>query len=142
MIEGLRKLSGNKPVMLSEYGVEAVLDRPGYGVGTEFFQANLIDEHNRLLDHLPHFIGKMYWTSTEFWCTPTWSGGDPQPVPPFHTKALISYNRQAKLGWKVIFSPVRIWASALNATPGKQQALHERVRIEDVRGHGASGTLR
>jgi beta-glucuronidase len=141
MIEGLRKLSGNKPVLLSEYGVEAVLGRPGYGVGTEFFQANLIDEHNRLLDNLPHFIGKMYWTSTEFWCTPTWTGGNPQPVPPFHTKALMSYTRQPKLGWKVMFSPVRIWASALNAEPGVRQTLQERIRIEDVRGHGASGTL-
>lgn len=141
MIEGLRKLSGNKPVLLSEYGVETVLGRPGYGVGTEYFQANLVDEHNRLLDHLPHFIGKMYWTSTEFWCTPTWSGGNPQPVPPYHTKALMTYNRQPKLAWRVMFSPIRIWASTLDATPGKAQTLHERVRIEDVKGRDTSGTL-
>lgn len=131
-----------KPIMVSEYGAEAVAGRTGQDRGGEWYQAYIVDGYNRQLDHRPHFIGKMYWTSTEFWCTPAWSGGNPQPVPPFHTKALETYFRAPKLGWKVLFSPVRITATTvLEAPPGEQVALRERVTVADVRGHGAQGTV-
>ncbi len=92
--------------MVSEYGAEAVRGRTGTGRGAEWYQAFIVDGYNQQLNDRPHFIGKMYWTSTEFWCTPTWSGGNPDPVPPFHTKALETYDRQAKLGWRLMFSKV------------------------------------
>jgi beta-glucuronidase len=131
-----------KPIMISEYGAEAVVGRTGQDRGGEWYQAYIVDGYNRQLAHRPHFIGKLYWTTTEFWCTPTWSGGNPQPVPPFHAKALETYFRQPKLGWKVMFSPVRITAgTVLEAPPGKQVALRERVTIADTGGHGAHGTV-
>lgn len=131
-----------KPIMISEYGAEAVYGRPGQGRGAEWYQAYVIDAYNRQLDHRAHFIGKMYWTSSEFWCTPTWSGGNPDPVPPFHTKAVQTYTRTPKLGWKVMFSPVRITAATvLEAPPDKKVALRERVTIADAGGHGAHGTV-
>ncbi len=92
--------------MVSEYGAEAVRGRTGTGRGAEWYQAFIVYGYNQQLNDRPHFIGKMYWTSTEFWCTPTWSGGNPDPVPPFHTKALETYDRQAKLGWRLMFSKV------------------------------------
>ncbi|MFC7623559.1 glycoside hydrolase family 2 TIM barrel-domain containing protein [Microlunatus sp. GCM10028923] len=142
MINGLRRAAGDKPILLSEYGVEAVKDRPGTGKGTEHYQAYVIDEHNRLLEQEPHLMGRMYWTSTEFWCRDDWAGGNPDPVSPFHAKGLISYDRKPKLGWKVLFSPVRIEVSRPQAEPGVAASLPERITVTDVSGRGARGTVR
>ena len=131
------------PILLSEYGAEAVYQRAGLGRGTEWYQAMVVDEHNRLLARRPHLIGQMYWTSTEFWCTPTWgSGQNPDPVPPFHTKGLQTLFRDHKLGWRVMFSPVRITrATTLEAPAGRNVTLHEKVTVADARGEGGAGTL-
>lgn len=131
------------PILLSEYGAEAVYQRPGLGRGTEYYQAQVVDEHNRLLNDRAHLIGKMYWTSSEFWCTPTWgSGQTPEPVPPFHAKGLETYGRDHKLGWRVMFSPVRITRTAvLQAPAGERVTLQEKVTISDVRGTGAAGNV-
>lgn len=104
----LEAYAGDKPMVITEYGTEAVIDHPGTGKGTEYYQALTVDEHNRLLLGMPHLIGKMYWTSTEFVVGPKWDGGNPNPVPPFHTKGLLTYYRQPKLAWRVMFSPVEI----------------------------------
>lgn len=141
MIDGLRRAAGDKPLLLSEYGVEAVKDRPGTGKGTEYYQAYVIDEHNRLLEQEPNLMGRMYWTSTEFWCRDDWAGGNPDPVSPFHAKGLISYDRKPKLGWKVLFSPVRIEVSRPQAEPGVAASLPQRVTVTDVSGRGARGTV-
>lgn len=141
LIDDMQNRTG-KPIMISEYGAEAVAGRSGEDRGGEWYQAYVVDAYNRQLSHRPHFLGKMYWTSTEFWCTPTWSGGNPDPVPPFHTKALQTYFRQPKLGWKVMFSPVRITsATVLEAPPDRHVTLRERVTIADTEGHGARGTV-
>lgn len=141
-LDALQKMTG-QPILLSEYGAEAVHERAGLDRGTEYYQAYLVDEHNRLLHDRPHLIGKMYWTSTEFWCTPTWgSGQNPEPVPPFHTKGLDTYQREHKLGWRVMFSPVRIARASVLAAPLDQPtSLGQRVTIVDALGHGGHGTV-
>src|SRR5207249_3178167 len=88
-VDTIQRLSGDKPVVLSEYGAEAVKDRPGTGKGTERYQAEFVDIHNRQLEDRPHFLGQMYWTSTEFALTPAGGGGNPIPVPGFHNKGLL-----------------------------------------------------
>ena len=109
LLESVQAYAGNKPIMLSEYGAEATVDKPGTGKSTEFYQGFVIDAHNRLLSNKKHFFGKMYWSSSEFWCRPNWTGGSPEPVPPFHVKGLITLDRaHKKLGWRVMFSPVRL----------------------------------
>lgn len=141
-LDAVQKMA-KMPILLSEYGAEAVYQRPGTGRGTEYYQAQVVDEHNRLLAGRAHLIGKMYWTSTEFWCTPTWgSGQTPDPVPPFHTKGLETWFRDHKLGWRVMFSPVRITRSTvLQAPVGQRVTLQEKVTISDVRGTGAAGNV-
>ncbi|MFG1834262.1 glycoside hydrolase family 2 TIM barrel-domain containing protein [Micromonospora chersina] len=141
-LDALQRMTG-QPILLSEYGAESVHERAGVGRGTEYYQAFLVDEHNRLLNNRPHLIGKMYWTSTEFWCTPTWgSGQNPEPVPPFHTKGLDTFYREHKLGWRVMFSPVRIARASVLAAPLDRPAtLRQRVTIVDALGHGGRGTV-
>ncbi len=141
-MNAMQNMTG-QPLLLSEYGAEAVYQRPGTGRATEWYQAMLVDEHNRLLGNRPHLLGLMYWTSSEFWCTPTWgSGQNPEPVPPFHTKGLQTLYRDHKLGWRVMFSPVRIArATVLEARLNQSSTLRERVTITDARGKGGSGVV-
>ena len=129
VIDKTQTFSG-KPVLLSEYGAEAIAGRMGMGYGSEFYQSFIIDEHNRLLNDRKHFIGKLYWTSTEFWCRPGWDGGSPAPVPPFHCKAIQSYYRnEYKLGWRVMFSPVRIAVNTADKFNFKQNQFGGEIKI-------------
>ncbi|MGH3490142.1 MAG: glycoside hydrolase family 2 TIM barrel-domain containing protein [Actinopolymorphaceae bacterium] len=142
LLDRVQAYGGGKPILLSEYGAEAVKDRPGTGKGTEVYQGHVVDEHNRLLNDRPHLLGKMYWTSTEFWCRPDWSGGNPEPIPPFHAKALRTLDRDDKLAWRVMFSPVRLTrTSVLEAPAGQQTTLIARITVSDIKGRATSGRL-
>ncbi|MGW4397341.1 glycoside hydrolase family 2 TIM barrel-domain containing protein [Amycolatopsis nivea] len=136
-MDTLQAFAGAKPMVLSEYGAEAVKDRPGTGMGTEYYQAQMIDTYNRQLENRPHFLGQMYWTSTEFALTPDGGGGDPIPVPGFHNKALLTYDRQQKLAWQVIVSPVRI--RTLPPVAGAPATLD--IVLDSVSGRAARGTV-
>ncbi|WP_329236348.1 DUF1349 domain-containing protein [Actinoallomurus sp. NBC_01490] len=105
-LDAIAAMDGGKPMVLSEYGAEAVKGHLGYGKGTEYYQGLLIDGYNRLLDRRPHLLGQMYWTSTEFMLDP--DGSTPVAVPGFHNKGLQTYWREPKLGWRVMFAPIRI----------------------------------
>ena len=138
-LDAISAVAGPKPLLLSEYGAEAQkgITRYGNGRGSEYYQALLIDEHNRLLDKRPHFIGKMYWTSSEFLVNP--GGQEPQYVPQMHMKGLQTYFREAKLGWRVIMSPIRIDPLPSPHVTDGQTTL--QVKIEDVAGVSTSGTV-
>lgn len=141
-VNQVQAYAGNKPVVITEYGAGAVYGRPGYGPGTEYYQARVIDGYNQDLYHRPNFIGKMYWTSTEFIVGPKWNGGTPDPIPPYHVKGLLTYYRQPKLGWRVIFSPIRI--EPVPAIP--LASLHagevtRQIVIHDLKDHRVAATL-
>ncbi|MFD9894456.1 glycoside hydrolase family 2 TIM barrel-domain containing protein [Amycolatopsis sp. NPDC059027] len=140
-VDTLQRLSGDKPLVLSEYGAEAVKDRPGTGKGTERYQAEFVDIHNRQLEDRPHFLGQMYWTSTEFALTPAGGGGNPIPVPGFHNKGLLTYDRAAngeKLAWRVLTSPVRITAVTARRDGGEAVLT---VRLTSVSGRASEGNV-
>ena len=145
----------NKPILMSEYGAEAVLGQNGFGKGTEFYQGYIIDSYNRLLEGRKHFLGKLYWTSTEFWCRPDWDGGNPVPVTPFHCKAIQSYYRNVKkLGWRVIMSPVRLsfvinssemqsdlFGALVNVSADKENEIKIKIRLSETKGKECKGIL-
>jgi len=155
LLDDIQRFSGNKPLLVTEYGAEAVIGREGTGKGTEFYQAFIVDEHNRLLDKRPHFMGKLYWSSTEFWCRPNWTGGNPQPIPPFHVKGLVGYHRNYnKLAWRVMFSPIQLAFKGANihtTALGAEMRLTEGntpldisldVVVTEIKGKPVTGTLK
>lgn len=139
-LDALEKYAPGKPVVITEYGAEAVANRAGLGKGTEYYQALTVDQHNRLLSGRAHFIGKMYWTSTEFLVGPNWDGGNPHPVPPFHTKGLLTYYRQPKLAWRVMFSPLEMDALdpiSVSGTLPQRRSVH--ITLRNREDHAVSG---
>jgi beta-glucuronidase len=153
LFDAIQSYAGNKPIMLSEYGAEAVSNRSGTAKSSEFYQGFVVDAHNRLLNNRKHFVGKMYWCSTEFWCRPNWHGGSPDPVPPFHVKSLIGISREhKKLGWRVIFSPVRLLLNPhtvkANELGGdiivpadKDTTISQVITIREIKGVSVKGKL-
>lgn len=143
-VNQVQSYSGDKPVVITEYGAGAVDGRPGYGPGTEYYQALTIDGYNQYLYHRPNFIGKMYWTSTEFIVGPKWDGGTPHPIPPYHVKGLLTYYRQPKLGWRVIFSPVRIEPIApitVKTTAESAKLITRSIVLHNLTNHSVKGTF-
>lgn len=153
LFDAIQAYAGNKPVMLSEYGAEAVPGREGTTKSTEFYQGFVVDGHNRLLNERKNFSGKMYWCSTDFWCRPNWHGGSPEPVQPFHVKSLISINREhKKLAWRVMFSPVRLLfnphtvkandlGGEIELKGDRDTSIQQVITIKEIKNIGAKGKL-
>ncbi|MDR0792307.1 MAG: hypothetical protein LBE82_03290 [Chitinophagaceae bacterium] len=157
LLNDIQAYSGNKPILVSEYGAESVVEREGTNMGTEYYQSFVVDQHNKLLANRPHFIGKMYWASSEFWCRPNWTGGNPKPVAPFHVKGLISYTREYyKLAWRVIFAPIRLSFTSLDSSvkntilgieimlnqTEEPVTISQDIMINEVRGKNTNGVLK
>jgi hypothetical protein len=153
ILDAIQAYAGNKPIILSEYGAEAVPGREGTTKSSEFYQGFVVDAHNRLLNNRKHFFGKMYWCTTDFWCRPNWTGGSPDPIPPFHVKSLVSYYRDhKKLGWRVMFSPVRLLFNPhtvkANELGGdiimpadKDTTISQVITIREIKGKTVKGKL-
>ena len=153
LLEVIQAYAGNKPIILSEYGAEAVPGKAGTEKSTEFYQGFVVDAHNRILNNQKHLFGKMYWCSTDFWCRPNWHGGSPFPIPPFHVKSLVAWHREHnKLGWRVMFSPVRLmfnphtvkgteFGGFVEIEADKPVIIKQVVAIKEVRGQHVKGNV-
>lgn len=102
LTDAIQRKAGGKPLVVSEYGAEAVKGRPGTGKGTEEYQAELVAAYARQLDHRPHTLGAMYWPSSEFMLTPEGGGGNPVTVRGFHNKGLLTWFREPKKAYGVL----------------------------------------
>ncbi|MGW4897805.1 glycoside hydrolase family 2 protein [Kitasatospora sp. NPDC004240] len=141
-LDDIQSAAGGKPLMISEYGAEAVKDRVGYVRGTEYYQGLVIDEYNRLAGSRPHTLGLMVWSAADFLVSSGWTGSNPEPAPPYNAKGIRDHFREPKLAWRVMFSPVRIRTLAPVSVPAAQQtSVTVPVTVDDVSGHGASGTI-
>ncbi len=138
---------------LSEYGAEAVPGKQGTEKSTEFYQGFVVDAHNRILNNKKNLFGKMYWCSTDFWCRPNWGGGSPFPIPPFHVKSLVSIDREhKKLGWRVMFSPVRLifnphtvkgteFGGYVEIAADKPTTIMQVITVKEIRGQNVKGMV-
>ncbi|MFG3252300.1 glycoside hydrolase family 2 TIM barrel-domain containing protein [Streptomyces sp. NPDC048172] len=102
LTDAIQKKAGGKPLVVSEYGAEAVRGRPGDGKGTERYQAELVAAYGRQLDDRPKTLGTMYWPVSEFMLTPEGGGGNPVEVRGFHNKGLLTWFREPKEAYGVL----------------------------------------
>ena len=102
LTDAIQKKADGKPLVVSEYGAEAVKGRPGTGKGTEAYQAELVTAYARQLGHRPKTLGTMYWPASEFMLTPEGGGGNPVEVRGFHNKGLMTWFREPKKAYGVL----------------------------------------
>ncbi|TML80687.1 MAG: hypothetical protein E6G07_05975 [Actinobacteria bacterium] len=94
-LDSLRKCYPSKAIAVTEFGAEANRKGPVEERGTYAFQA---DWNNFTLG----IFAKKPWLSgalgmlMNFHCRPTWSGGNPHPSPPMHTKGVFDYHGHPK----------------------------------------------
>jgi len=95
-LDQVRACHPTKALLVTEFGAEANRDGPVTEKGTFEFQQDLLKFHLGVFDSKPWLSGAVWFTLREFLVRPGWDGGNPIPNPPFHQKAVISYDGTPK----------------------------------------------
>jgi beta-glucuronidase len=88
-LDEFRACYPHKAIFVSEFGFEANRDGPVEEKGTYEFQQDSLDYHLGVFATKPWLAGAIYWALQDFRVRPGWSGGNPQPTPPWHRKGLL-----------------------------------------------------
>jgi beta-glucuronidase len=95
-LEQMRACHPTKALLVTEFGAEANRNGPVTEKGTFQFQQDFLKFHLSVFNSKPWLSGAVWFTLREFLVRPGWDGGNPVPNPPFHQKAVISYDGTAK----------------------------------------------
>jgi beta-glucuronidase len=101
-LDSVRECYKDKAIVITEVGAEANRDGPVEERGTNQFQAAFADYHFDVYATKPWLSGALWWTLQEFLVRPNWEGGNPQPNPPLHQKAPITYDGKFKLAFSTL----------------------------------------
>jgi beta-glucuronidase len=89
-LDSVRRCQPHKALVVTEFGAEANRTGPAASKGTFGFQAQFVKRHLELLAKRRWLSGVTYFALQDFPARPDWSGGNPRPNPPWHTKGLVS----------------------------------------------------
>jgi beta-glucuronidase len=95
-LDAMRACYRGKALVITEFGAEANRPGPVAEHGTYAFQQEFVSFHLNVFATKPWLGGAIYWALQEFRVRPGWSGGNPRPSPPIHTKGLISFSGALK----------------------------------------------
>jgi beta-glucuronidase len=95
-LEKMRSCHPSKALLVTEFGAEANRFGAPTEKGTYEFQQDFLKFHLGVFATKPWLSGAVYFPLREFLVRPGWDGGNPVPNPPFHQKAVLSYDGVAK----------------------------------------------
>jgi glycosyl hydrolase family 2 len=95
-LDQVRACHPTKALLVTEFGAEANRNGAVTEKGTFQFQEDFLAFHLGVFNTKPWLSGAVWFTLREFLVRPGWDGGNPVPNPPFHQKAVISYDGTAK----------------------------------------------
>jgi beta-glucuronidase len=95
-LDAMRACYKGKAIVVTEFGAEANRAGPVGEPGSYAFQQNFVKFHLGVFASKPWLAGAIYWALQEYRVRPGWSGGNPKPTPPIHTKGLISFSGALK----------------------------------------------
>jgi beta-glucuronidase len=95
-LDRMRACLPRKALIVTEFGAEANRFGSPLEKGTYEFQQDFLKFHLGVFATKPWLSGAVYFPLREFLVRPGWDGGNPVPNPPFHQKAVISYDGVAK----------------------------------------------
>jgi hypothetical protein len=109
-LDSLRACYPRQAIMVTEFGFDATQDGPVEVRGTYEFQSDAAAHHLNVFASKRWLAGAIWWILQDFASAPGWSGGNPNPDPPWVDKGLVDrYGNQ-----KPAFATV---ASIYKATP-------------------------
>jgi len=97
-LDSIHAANPNLPLVITEFGAEAVRDGPVEQPGSFQFQRKFAVDHLRIHGSKPYVAGSIWWALRDFRVDPTWVGGAPPDwaSPPWHNKSLIEENNGRK----------------------------------------------
>jgi beta-glucuronidase len=101
-IDSLNRTYPHQAKFITEFGTEANRNGPADELGTYDFQRNFFQTHMRILRDIPYLNGYFAWVLKDYWVRPGWTGGNPDPQPPFSRKGLFDENGNPKLAEAVV----------------------------------------
>jgi beta-glucuronidase len=90
-LDAIHAANPNLPLVITEFGAEALRSGPVEQKGTYEFQSRFAIDHLRVHASKPYVNGSIWWALRDFRVHPQWSGGAPEgyAIPPWHNKSLI-----------------------------------------------------
>ncbi len=90
-LDEIHAANPNLPLMITEFGAEAIRSGPVEQPGSFEFQRKFAIDHLRVHASKPYVAGSIWWALRDFRVDPTWLGGAPPAwgSPPWHNKSLI-----------------------------------------------------
>ena len=101
-LDTVRACYPTKAIMVTEFGFEANRDGPVEERGTYAFQADSVAFHLNVFATKPWLSGALYFALQNFVAWPGFTGGNPEPDPPFHQKGLLDFGGDPKPAWAVV----------------------------------------
>jgi hypothetical protein len=88
-LDGIHQQYPHTALFITEYGAESSRAGPLQEKGTYDFQVKWMTDHAILHGARSYVNSSIVWALKDFRVHPTWTGGNPQPAPPWNNKGLI-----------------------------------------------------
>ncbi|MBI5311318.1 MAG: hypothetical protein HZB14_09900 [Actinobacteria bacterium] len=95
-LDYLHQAYARQALFVTEFGAEANRSGSADELGTYEFQTNYMISQMRILRDLPYLNGYFAWALKDYAVRPDWSGGNPDPSPPYSKKGLFDLLYAAK----------------------------------------------
>jgi len=101
-LDAVRSKLPGVALFATEFGAEANRDGAPSERGTFAFQSDFLDRTLSVFDATPYVNGAIAWLLRDYPVRPGWSGGNPDPSPPYSTKGLLGLDGSEKPAWEVV----------------------------------------
>jgi beta-glucuronidase len=95
-LDYLHRIYSHQALFITEFGAEANRHGSADELGTYEFQTNFFTQQLNILRGTPYLNGLFAWALRDYWVRPEWTGGNPDPTPPFSRKGLFEVDGTPK----------------------------------------------
>ena len=103
-LDSLRACYPHQALAITEFGFDANRAGPAEEYGTYQFQADAAEYHLQVFATKPWLSAAMYFLLQDTAFYPGYTGGNPEPDPPFNEKGLLDLDGNPKPAWAVVSS--------------------------------------
>lgn len=98
----LHRIYGGQALFITEFGAEANRHGTADEMGTYEFQSNFFTAQLNIMRPIKYLNGIFAWALRDYWVRPQWTGGNPDPTPPWSRKGLFEWDNTPKPAAEII----------------------------------------
>jgi beta-glucuronidase len=95
-LDYLHRVYAHQALFVTEFGAESNRHGSADELGTYEFQTNFFTAQLNILRNVPYLNGLFAWALRDYWVRPEWTGGNPDPSPPYSRKGLFEVDGTPK----------------------------------------------